>query len=50
MKIYIIQEKVDSHTYFDLYETKSKDFALQLLRANKEKHSTKCFRLIEILR
>lgn len=50
MKYYVIEEKIDSNTYFVKYELSDLKFAISLLRAMREKNSTKSFRLVKIMR
>lgn len=50
MKFYVIEEKIDTNTYFVKYELDDLKFAYSLLRAMREKHSTKVFRLVQIVR
>lgn len=49
-KIYVIEEKIDTNTYFIKYELSDLKFAYSLLRAMREKQSTKIYRLVQIVR
>lgn len=49
-KFYVIEEKIDTNTYYVKYVLDDIKFAYCLLKAMREKHSTKVFRLVRIVR